>query len=55
MAAAFRSGLPVWKIAQAYYVSGPWAMTVIEEQLGREAVLEVQAAYWRTDEEEPAG
>lgn len=45
MAAAFRSGVPVRTIASAYGMSQEWAMKLIEEQLGREAVLEVHEMY----------
>lgn len=45
MAAAFRSGVPVAEIAGAYGLSLDWAMKLIEEQLGREAVLEVHEMY----------
>lgn len=45
MAAAFRSGVPVPVIAGAYGVSPDWTMKLIEEQLGREAVLEVHEMY----------
>lgn len=50
MAAAFRSGVPAQTIARAYGISGEWAMNLITEQMGREAVVEVQQTYWSTDE-----
>ena len=52
MASAFRSGVPAQRIANAYGISGQWAMKIISEQMGKEAVLEVQTAYWAIEENE---
>lgn len=51
MSSAFRSGVPIQGIARAYYVSPQWAMTIVTEQMGKEAVLEIQATYWAREEE----
>jgi ribosomal protein L34E len=41
MAAAFRSGITPNRIASAYGMSPEWAMKLITEQLGKEAVTEI--------------
>lgn len=41
MAAAFRSGVTVGQISTAYGVSAEWAMKLIRERLGVEAVGEI--------------
>lgn len=50
MASAFRSGIPVNQIARAYYISPEWAMKLITEQMGKEAVLEVHETYWKDED-----
>lgn len=45
MAAAFRSGVPLPTIAAAYGMSQQWALKLIQEQFGLDAVREVQEAH----------
>jgi hypothetical protein len=40
MAAAFRSGVTPHRISTAYGMSPDWALKIITEQLGKEAVLD---------------
>lgn len=49
MAASYRAGVPVGRIANAYGMSVEWAFKLIKEQLGDEAVLMVQEQWWRTE------
>lgn len=49
MAASFRAGVPVFRIANAYGMSMDWCMKLIKEQLGDEAVLMVQEQWWKTE------
>ena len=52
MAAAFRSGVSVERIARAYRVTEGWTLKVITEQMGKEAVQDTLAAYWHKRGEE---
>ena len=45
MATAYRSGVPLLTIAQGYGMGQEWALKLIQEQLGQEAVREVQIMH----------
>jgi hypothetical protein len=45
MAQAFRTGVPLPTIASGYGMSQEWAMKLIQEQLGLEAVRDVQEQH----------